>query len=421
MRVEQTKGVDVREYLQRAKDAKLELSQTSGELRNSVLFSMAKALKSECGFILDANAKDMQYANEYGLSSAMLDRLFLDEKRVLSMANSIETIASLRDPLGRVIDGWTQPNGLRIEKVSIPIGVVAVVYESRPNVTSDVAALCFKSGNVAVLKGGKEAINSNFAIADILRGVLDSYGLSKEIISMLPDSSREGVMELVKMDGYVDLVIPRGGESLIKSVSQNATVPVVKHDKGVCNIFWEKSAKSEDAIKIAVNAKVQRPAVCNAMETLLVDGAVAKDVLALVKSEFEKHSTILKGCDRTREFIAVEAAKESDYYLEYGDNILNIRVVDGVGEAIAHIEKYGSGHSDAILTEDFGAAELFLNSVDSACVYVNASTRFTDGGEFGFGAEVGISTNKLHSRGPMGVNDLTTYKYKIYGRGQIRG
>jgi len=238
---------------------------------------------------------------------------------------------------------------------------------------------------------------------------------------MLPDSSREGVMELVKMDGYVDLVIPRGGESLIKSVSQNATVPVVKHDKGVCNIFWEKSAKSEDAIKIAVNAKVQRPAVCNAMETLLVDGAVAKDVLALVKSEFEKHSTILKGCDRTREFIAVETAKESDYYLEYGENILNIRVVDGVGEAIAHIEKYGSGHSDAILTEDFGAAELFLNSVDSACVYVNASTRFTDGGEFGFGAEVGISTNKLHSRGPMGVNDLTTYKYKIYGRGQTRG
>ncbi len=411
----------MQDYLQRAKDARIQLSQTTGKLRNDVLLKMAKALRAEHGFILEANAKDMEYAKSAGLSSAMLDRLLLDEKRINAMAESIETIAGLRDPLGRVIEGWTLPNGLRIEKVSIPIGVVGVIYESRPNVTSDTAALCFKSGNVAVLKGGKEAINSNFAIADILRGVLEQFGLSKDIISMLPDPTREGVMQLVKMDKYVDLIIPRGGEALIRSVCDNATVPVVKHDKGVCSIYLDASANIEDALKILVNAKVQRPGVCNSMETLLVDESIAKNVLPAIKSEFDKHLTKLKGCKATVGIIAIEGASEDDFYVEYADNILNIRVVNGVKEAVEHISKYGSGHSDAIITENFSNAEYFLNSVDSACVYVNASTRFTDGGEFGFGAEVGISTNKLHSRGPMGVNDLTTYKYKIFGNGQIRG
>jgi len=410
----------LQEYLQRAKAACAELSQTSGRLRNDTLLEMAKALRSEHGAILEANAKDMEYARGAGLSSAMLDRLLLDEKRINAMAESIETIASLRDPLGRTIEGWTLPNGLNIQKVSIPIGVVGVIYESRPNVTSDTAALCFKSGNVAVLKGGKEAVNSNFAIADILRGVLEQSGLSKDIISMLPDSSREGVMKLVKMDKFVDLIIPRGGESLIRSVCDNATVPVVKHDKGVCNIYLDESADIGSALKILVNAKVQRPGVCNSMETLLVDTAIAKTALPLIKSEFEKHSTKLKGCVQTLAVIGVEAASEEDFYVEYADNILNIKVVNGVEAATAHIAKYGSGHSDAIITENYKNAEFFLNAVDSACVYVNASTRFTDGGEFGFGAEVGISTNKLHSRGPMGVNDLTTYKYKILGNGQIR-
>lgn len=408
------------DYLKKAKEACAELAQTSGKLRNEVLLSMARALRVEQGFVMDANTKDMEYAKEVGLSSAMLDRLFLDEKRINSMAESIETIASLRDPLGRTIDGWTLPNGLNIQKVSIPIGVVGVIYESRPNVTSDTAALCFKSGNVAVLKGGKEAMHSNFAIADILRGILEQYGLSKEIISMLPDSTREGVMRLVKMDKYVDLIIPRGGESLIRAVCDNATVPVVKHDKGVCSIYLDESADMESALKILVNAKVQRPGVCNSMETLLVDAAIAKRALPLIKSEFDKYSTKLKGCDKTLAIIDVDMANEEDFYVEYADNILNIRVVDGVKEATAHIAKYGSGHSDAIITENYKNAEFFLNTVDSACVYVNASTRFTDGGEFGFGAEVGISTNKLHSRGPMGVNDLTTYKYKIFGNGQIR-
>lgn len=410
----------MQDYLQRAKDARIQLSQTTGKLRNDILSKMAKAIRAEHGFILEANAKDMEYAKGAGLSNAMLDRLLLDEKRINAMAESIETIAGLRDPLGRVMEGWTLPNGLRIEKVSIPIGVVGVIYESRPNVTSDTAALCFKSGNVAVLKGGKEAINSNFAIADILRGVLEQFGLSKDIISMLPDPTREGVMQLVKMDKYVDLIIPRGGEALIRSVCDNATVPVVKHDKGVCSIYVDASASIDDALKILVNAKVQRPGVCNSMETLLIDETIAKTALPVIKSEFDKHSTKLKGCKKTVGIITIEDATEDDFYIEYADNILNIKVVDGVQEAVEHISKYGSGHSDAIITENFSNAEYFLNSVDSACVYVNASTRFTDGGEFGFGAEVGISTNKLHSRGPMGVNDLTTYKYKIFGSGQIR-
>lgn len=410
----------MQDYLQRAKDARIQLSQTTGKLRNDILSKMAKAIREGCGFILEANAKDMEYAKAAGLSNAMLDRLLLDEKRINAMAESIETIAGLRDPLGRVIEGWTLPNGLRIEKVSIPIGVVGVIYESRPNVTSDTAALCFKSGNVAVLKGGKEAINSNFAIADILRGVLEQFGLSKDIISMLADPTREGVMQLVKMDKYVDLIIPRGGEALIRSVCDNATVPVVKHDKGVCSIYVDASANIDDALKILVNAKVQRPGVCNSMETLLIDETIAKTALPVIKSEFDKHSTKLKGCKKTVSIINAEDATEDDFYIEYADNILNIKVVDGVQEAVKHISKYGSGHSDAIITENFSNAEYFLNSVDSACVYVNASTRFTDGGEFGFGAEVGISTNKLHSRGPMGVNDLTTYKYKIFGSGQIR-
>ncbi len=410
----------MQEYLQNAKAACAELSQTSGKLRNEALLGMAKAIRAECGFIMEANAKDLEYAKEVGLSAAMLDRLFLNEKRINAMAESIETIASLRDPLGRVIDGWTLPNGLNIQKVSIPIGVIGVIYESRPNVTSDTAALCFKSGNVAVLKGGKEAVNSNFAIADILRGVLEKFGLSKDIISMLPDSSREGVMKLVKMDKFVDLIIPRGGESLIRSVCENATVPVVKHDKGVCHTYLDESANMDMALKILVNAKVQRPGVCNAMETLLVDAAIAKTALPMIKAEFDKRLTKLKGCQKTVEIIPIDVANEDDFFIEYADNILNIKVVEGVKAACAHIARYGSGHSDAIITENYKNAEFFLNAVDSACVYVNASTRFTDGGEFGFGAEVGISTNKLHARGPMGVNDLTTYKYKIFGSGQIR-
>lgn len=410
----------MQEYLERAKAAKAVLSQTSGGLRNEVLNGMAKAIRGEMRAIVEANEKDLEYAKSVNLSPSMTDRLMLNEKRINAMAESIETIASLRDPLGRTLDGWTLPNGLNVQKVAIPIGVIGVIYESRPNVTSDTAALCFKSGNVAVLKGGKEAANSNFLIADILRGVLEKFGLPKDIISILPDATREGVMQLIKMDKYVDLIIPRGGSALIRAVSENATVPVVKHDKGVCHVYVDKDANIESAIKIAINAKVQRPGVCNSMETLLVDSAIAEDVLPMFKAEFDKHSTKLKGCDSVRKIIDVEVASNDDFYVEYEANILNIKVVNDVKEAVEHITKYGSGHSDSIITENCTSAEYFLNGVDSACVYLNASTRFTDGGEFGFGAEVGISTNKLHSRGPMGVNDLTTYKYKVVGNGQIR-
>lgn len=410
----------MQEYLERAKGAKAVLSQTSGKLRNDVLSTMAAALRAQTETIIEANKKDLEYAKSVNLSPSMTDRLLLNEKRIEAMAESIETIASLRDPLGRTLDGWTLPNGLNVQKVAIPIGVIGVIYESRPNVTSDTAALCFKSGNVAVLKGGKEAANSNFLIADILRGVLDDFGLPKDIISMLPDATREGVMQLIKMDKYVDLIIPRGGSALIRAVSENATVPVVKHDKGVCHVYVDKGADIESAVKIAINAKVQRPGVCNSMETLLVDSAIAAHVLPIFKAEFDKHATKLKGCDNTRKIIDVEVASDDDFYVEYEANILNIKVVNGVKEAVSHITRYGSGHSDSIITENCTAAEYFLNGVDSACVYLNASTRFTDGGEFGFGAEVGISTNKLHSRGPMGVNDLTTYKYKVVGNGQTR-
>lgn len=409
------------EYLQKAKEAKGILASLSGETRNKVLYALANGLRAATAEILAANKLDMEYARDNNLSSSMQERLMLNEQRIEAMAASVEVIAGLRDPLGRVLDGWSQPNGLKIQKVAIPIGVIAIIYESRPNVTSDTAALCFKSGNIAVLKGGKEAINSNNAIAKAMSDVLESFSLPKEIISMLPDSSREGVMNLVKMDKYVDLIIPRGGESLIRAVCENATVAVVKHDKGVCNLYLDESADFDMAVSIAINAKVQRPSVCNSIETLLVHKQVAGELLPLLKKSFDEKNTTLKGCEKTRDFISIEELCEDDYYTEYGENILNIKIVDSVKEAVAHISKYGSGHSDSIITKDYQNAEYFLDSVDSACVYVNASTRFTDGGEFGFGAEVGISTNKLHSRGPMGVDDLTTYKYKIFGSGQVRG
>jgi glutamate-5-semialdehyde dehydrogenase len=381
---------------------------------------MAKALIDNSSFIIEENSKDMANAKVNNLSSAMVDRLLLDEKRVEAMAKSLQEIAALKEPVGRVLEGWWTDDNIRIEKVSVPIGVIGVIYESRPNVTADVGALCFKSGNVAILKGGKEAQNSNKAIAKILQDVLQSHNLPKEIISLLPDSSREGVTYLIKQDSYVDLIVPRGGEALIKYVSANATVPVVKHDKGLCHTYIHSKANLDMAIKIAINAKCQRPGVCNAMETLIVDKAIAKEALPKIKEAFDNYHTELRVDSFAKEIIDAKDAIEEDFDTEYLANILSIKVVNDLDEAISHIAKYGSKHSEAIITEDYSAAEEFLNRVDAATVYVNASTRFTDGGAFGFGAEVGISTNKLHARGPMGINELTTYKYKIYGTGQIR-
>jgi len=408
------------EFLSRAKAATARLVGLKSGEKREILDRMAQALRQKSATIAKANEKDMEYAQRAGLSDALKDRLYLDEKRIEEMARAIEEIAALKEPVGRVLDGWEIENGMRIEKVSIPIGVIGIIYESRPNVTSDAAALCFKSGNVAILKGGKEAKHSNEAIASILQDVLQEHGLPKEIISLLPDYSREGVERLIRMDRYVDLIIPRGGEALIRFVSENATVPVVKHDKGLCHTYIDKDADFEKAVRIALNAKIQRPGVCNAMETLLVDRAIYKEILPKLQEAFAPHATTLKGCSLTREAIEVEPASEEDFHTEYLDNILSIKVVDGVEGAIEHIRKYGSGHSEAIVTQNYSTAQKFLNEVDAACVYVNASTRFTDGGVFGFGAEVGISTNKLHARGPMGINDLTTYKYRIYGDGHVR-
>lgn len=407
-------------FLKSTKDATKIARTLSGKLKTTILYQMSEILLKEMGVILEANKKDLEYAKANSLSEALIDRLLLDQKRINSMAVAIKEIAELKEPVGRILDGWVMPNGLKIQKVSIPIGVVAIIYESRPNVTSDAAALCFKSGNVALLKGGKEADNSNRAIANLLQDVLVKNSLPKNLISIFPDTSREGVAKLIKMNKYIDLVIPRGGEGLIRFIEENSTIPVIKHDKGVCHLYIHKSADLKKAIPIAINAKTQRTGVCNAIETLLVDEEIAKVALLLLKEAFSVKNTELRGCTKTREIIEVKEATEDDWYAEYLANILAIRVVKDLDEAIEHINKYGSGHSDSIITEDYTASERFLNEVDSACVYVNASTRFTDGGEFGFGAEVGISTNKLHSRGPMGINDLTTYKYQIYGSGQIR-
>jgi len=410
----------MQEFLKKAKLSAQKLSTLDGKIKNKILNQMARALELDSSKIVTENVKDMEAGKENALDKALLDRLFLDENRVFAMAQSLREIASLKEPVGRVLEGWVNEDNLRIEKVSVPIGVVAVIYESRPNVTSDVAGLCFKSGNIAILKGGKEAEYSNIAIATILQKVLVQHDLPKEMISLLPDSSREGVAELIKQDQYVDLVVPRGGEGLIRYISQNSTVPVVKHDKGLCHTYVHRDASHEKAISIALNAKCHRPGVCNAMETLLIDKAIAKELLPKMYRSFVDAGTKLKGCPKTKQFIFIDNATDEDFHTEYLANELNIKVVESVDEALAHIAHYGSGHSEAIITENYSAIEKFMNAVDAACVYVNASTRFTDGGSFGFGAEVGISTNKLHARGPMGINELTTYKFKIYGNGQIR-
>jgi len=427
-------------FLQEAKASSRVLSTLSGADKNRILKEMAKALRVNMDDILKANALDMQNAETNNLTSALKDRLLLDEERVGGMAVAIEEIAALKEPIGRVLDGWYADAGFKIEKVSVPIGVIGVIYESRPNVTADVGALCFKSGNVAILKGGKEAEHSNKAIAKVLQSVLLSNNIPKEAIALLPDSSREGVAKLIKQDAYVDLIVPRGGEALIKYVSSNyvdlivprggealikyvssnATVPVVKHDKGLCHTYIDEDADFDKALRVVVNAKCRRTGICGALETLLIDDAIATELLPKIKEAYDAQGTEIRGCTKTQAIIDVNAATEVDYATEYLDNILSIKVVNGVEEAISHIEMYGSQHSEAIITENYTTAENFLNAVDAACVYLNASTQFTDGGEFGFGAEVGISTNKLHARGPMGVSELTTYKYKIYGHGETR-
>ncbi|MDX9901617.1 MAG: glutamate-5-semialdehyde dehydrogenase [Aliarcobacter sp.] len=407
-------------FLEEAKKSSRTIANLSTAVKNKVLNEMADALMNHCDFIISHNEKDMIDARVNNLSEALQDRLLLTGPRVKEMSDAIRQIASQNEPVGRILDGWVTESGLNIQKVSIPIGVIGIIYESRPNVTSDTAALCFKSGNVCVLKGGKEAEHSNKAIAVVLREVLAKNKLPEQAISLLPDSSREGVATLIKQNKYVDLIVPRGGEALIKFVSENSSIPVIKHDKGICHIYVDKDAAPAKIIDIAINAKCQRPSACNSMETLLVHEDIAPYILTGLEDAFAEHGTVLKGCSETLKYIRAIPVTLEDYDTEYLANILNIKLVKNIDEAIIHIQRHGSGHSEAILSENYSTVNKFLAEVDAACVYANASTRFTDGGAFGLGAEVGISTNKLHSRGPMGINDLTTFKYKIYGSGQIR-
>ena len=404
-----------------AKDASRVVAGVSTENKNKALSQMAKALLKNYRYILLQNAKDVVIAKKKGLSDAMIDRLRLTNKRIKDMAQAIKSVHGLKDPVGEVLRKWKRPNGLLIKKVRVPIGVVGIVYESRPNVTSDCAALCIKSGNACVLRGGSEAINSNLAIHRSITSGIEKFGIPRKAIGMINVTDRAAVKAMLHADEYIDLIIPRGGESLIKHVAKNSTVPVVKHYKGVCHLYVDRSADLKKAKEIVLNAKVQRPGVCNAIENLLVHKDVARKFLPEAARALEEADVELRGCEKTRKILGgIRAATDKDWYEEYLDLTLAIKIVNNVEEAIVFINKYGSSHSDAIVTRNKKAVDKFLNNVDSACVYLNASTRFTDGHQFGMGAEIGISTDKIHARGPMALEELCTYKYFILGSGQIR-
>ena len=416
-----TKLNDIKKLCARAKAASRALALAGRKRKSGCLTAMAKALVAGKSYILKENAKDLEHAGKIGLSKALTDRLTLNPARIREMAQALFDIAKMNDPIGRIIETRNRPNGLLIKKVRVPIGVILIIYESRPNVTSDCVGLCLKSGNALILRGGSEAINSNVAIFDVLNKVALKYGLPKGAISIIKDTDRSLVDALLKQEALIDLVMPRGGESLIREVTKKSRIPVIKHYKGVCHVYVDKSADLKMAQDICFNAKVQRPGVCNAMETMLVDRAVAKKFLPAMIRRFKTAAVEIRGCSETKKIVRdIKLAKESDWYEEYLGLILAVRVVKDIDEAIKHIMKYGSYHSDTIVTKNREIAEKFLNEVDSACVYWNASTRFTDGGEFGKGAEIGISTDKIHARGPMGLEELTSYKYVVYGSGQVR-
>jgi glutamate-5-semialdehyde dehydrogenase len=412
---------DIISIAKRARQAASEAARLSAPKKDAILAKAAQRLASSAARIVAANKKDLEYARGKGLSSAMMDRLTLDEKRIQEMAQGLRDVAALPDPVGQVVRGWTRPNGLRVEKVRIPLGVIAIIYESRPNVTVDAAGLCLKSGNVVVLRGGSEAIHSNRVLGDILRECLSEEGVTSDVVQVVPVTDREAIKILLEQDRYIDLVIPRGGEGLMKTLRELSRIPVLKHDKGVCHIYVDYNADLDQAEKIVLNAKVQRPGVCNALETLLVDEKIAHKFLPRMIEELKRQQVEVRGCSRTMDIAGdVRAATEEDWYAEYLDKILAVRVVAGIDGALEHIEKYGSMHTESILTNDELHAERFLKEVNSSAVMVNASTRFNDGGQLGLGAEIGISTTKLHAFGPMGLEELTTQKYVIRGEGQIR-
>ena len=416
----------IQEIGAKARVAARALATLSAEGRNGILRAMADELLARTPQLLEANAQDLAGASEHGLNKAAIDRLRLTETRIAAMAADIRQVAQLADPVGQTISEWKRPNGLRIAKVRTPIGVIGIIYESRPNVTSDAAVLCIKTGNAVVLRGGSEALNSNLAIAKALQAGGTSKGLPVNAVQLIPTKAREAVAIVAAMDQYIDLIIPRGGHSLIEAVVRHARMPVIKHYQGICHVYVDKEADLKMAKQIAINAKCQRPGTCNAMETLLVHRRISEEFLGEAAPAFQEQGVEIRA-DETAyaqlqrlNYEPLARAEEKDWSTEYLDTIMSLRVVDDLNQAIDHMARYGSHHSDAIITSDTEAAEKFLKDVDSATVYWNASTRFTDGGEFGFGAEIGISTDKLHARGPMGLEELTSYKYVIRGEGQIR-
>ena len=412
----------VRAKAEAAHKAACALGVVSAAVKNKALLAMADALLAKTDFIIEANDRDMQAARENGMKESMQDRLRLTPERIEGMAEGLRQVAALPDPVGNVIGGQTLANGLKITKVRVPLGVIGIIYEARPNVTADAIGLCLKSGNAVVLKGGSEAMQSNMAVAGVLTEAAEATGMPQGAIQFIDTADRAAVTALIKLNDFVDVVIPRGGAGLIKAVVQNATVPVIETGSGVCHTYVDAAADCAMARKIAFNAKVQRPSVCNAMETLLVHKDVAGKFLPQMLDEYFKAGVTVFGCQATQEFDErVQPATEEDWATEYGDLRLSVKIVESIDEALEHIAKYGTKHSECIVTEDYNAARKFQDCVDAAAVYVNASTRFTDGFEFGFGAEIGISTQKLHARGPMALPELTSYKFLINGSGQTRG
>lgn len=411
----------VKAKAQAAKQAAAKLAVTSTAVKNAALLAMAAALEAQQSEILAANERDMTAAAAKGMKSSMLDRLKLTAERISGMANGLRQVAGLADPVGNVIDGKTLPNGLHITKIRVPLGVIGIIYEARPNVTADAAGLCLKSGNAVILKGGSEAMESNKTVAAILAQAAEGAGIPADSIQFIDTSDRQAVQDLIHMNGLVDVVIPRGGAGLIQAVVRNASVPVIETGAGVCHTYVDKDADVEMAMKIAFNAKVQRPSVCNAMETLLVHKDIADKFLPMMLMMYNSSAVEICGDEAVQEYSGqVHPVTEEDWSTEYGDLRLSVKIVDSIEEAMAHIAKYGTGHSECIVTNNYQAAQLFQYTVDAAAVYVNASTRFTDGNEFGFGAEIGISTQKLHARGPMALPELTSTKYLINGNGQVR-
>ncbi len=411
----------VEEKARRAKAVAPVMASLSTEVKNRALLNMADALWERREFIFERNTEDLENARHAGLSPALIDRLLLNEGRLESICKSLHEVAALPDPVGEIIEGWKRPNGLVLQKVRVPIGVIAVIYESRPNVTVDSAALCLKAGNCVVLRGGKEALNSNIALASVITQAAAEAGVPADAIQLIDIPEREAAQELMRLNGLIDLLIPRGGMSLIRYVVENATVPTIETGAGNCHVYVHADADLEMAVNIIVNAKTQRPSVCNAAETLLVHKDIAEQFLPMAARALQEKGVELRGCERTQKILPdVKPATEEDWATEYLDLILALKVVDDLDEAIDHINRYGTKHSEAIVTKSLDAAKKFCERVDAAAVYVNASTRWTDGYEFGLGAEIGISTQKLHARGPMGLRELTTYKWVIFGDGQIR-